>query len=54
MSKSIVTLQVPPQVAIPRGACVLGSAAAVLFVTLRNVVRAVSAAADTKQARRHA
>jgi hypothetical protein len=54
MSKSILTMQVPPQPPAPRGASALGTCAAVLFVTLRDMARAISVARTPRQERRHA
>jgi hypothetical protein len=54
MPKSILTMQVPPQPSAPRGASALGTCAAVLYVTLRDMARAISAARMPREERRHA
>jgi hypothetical protein len=54
MSKSIVSLQVPPQPAAPPGAAAIGLGAAVVCIALRDIARAISAVLAHPQERRHA
>jgi hypothetical protein len=54
MSKSILSMQVPPQAAAPRAAATIGLCAGVLCVTLRDLARAVSAVLAHREERRHA
>ena len=54
MSKSILSMQVPPQVVPPRAADVIGRSAGVLFVTLRDITRAVCGTRAVREERRHA
>ena len=53
MSKSTLSMQVPPPATPPRAAVLIGQKAGVLFVTLRDKIRAISAA-RAHQERRHA
>jgi len=54
MSKSILTLQVPPRPAPPRGAFALGACTGTLCVALRDLGRALCVALHRPAERRHA